>query len=107
MGHLQNLGLIATNNTTITVFMHNNMVMKKSKKLDTNVHWLRDKEVQKNFKIYWEAISRNRGDYFTNHCPTIPHRNQIERYVRNILNLLSQNITSIYKNIYNDYILIS
>jgi len=70
--------------------------MKKSKSWDMNLHWLRDKEVQKYFKIFWEKGSGNGGDYFTKHHPTIHHRTQRGRYVRDTLNMLSCNIASIY-----------
>ena len=61
-----------------------------------NLHWLRDKEAQKYFKLYWEKGSSNGGDYFTKHHPTIHHRNLRQRYVRDTLNVLSQNISAIY-----------
>ena len=61
-----------------------------------NLHWLRDKEVQKHFNIHWEKGSDNGGDYFTKHHPTIHHRQKRSRYVRDTLSLLSQNITSLY-----------
>ena len=97
MGHPQDPTPIATDNTTTTAFVHKNMVMKKSKSWDMNLHWLRDKEAQKYFKIFWEKGSGNGGDYFTKHHPTIHHRSQRGRYVRDALNMLSNNIASIYK----------
>ena len=96
MGHPQLPTPIATDNTTTTGFVHNNMVMKRSKSWDMNLHWLRDKEVQKHFNIHWEKGSDNGGDYFTKHHPTIHHRQKRSRYVRDTLSLLSQNITSLY-----------
>ena len=95
MGHPQLPTPIATDNTTTTGFIHNNMVMKRSKSWDMNLHWLRDKEVQKHFNIHWEKGSGNGGDYFTKHHPTIHHRQQRSRYVRDTLNLLSHNIVSL------------
>ena len=99
MGHPQLPTPIATDNTTTTGFVHNNMVMKRSKSWDMNLHWLRDKTLQKYFNIHWEKGSGNGGDYFTKHHPTIHHRQQRSRYVRDTLNLLSQNIVSLCKNL--------
>ena len=96
MRHPQLPTPIATDNTTTTGFFHNNMVMKRSKSWDMNLHWLRDKEVQKHFNIHWEKGSENGGDYFTKHHPTIHHRQQRSRYVRDTLSLLSHNIASLY-----------
>ena len=64
MRHPQLPTPIATDNTTTTGFVHNNMVMKRSKSWDMNLHWLRDKEVQKHFNIHWEKGSGNGGGLF-------------------------------------------
>ena len=71
-----------------------------------NLLWLKDKEKQKYFKIFWEKESGNGGDYFTND-PTIHHKAQRGRYVRDTLNMLSQNITSIYNKELQNHILTS
>jgi len=96
MGHPQDPPPIATDNTTTTYFLHKNMVKKKSNSWDMNLHWLRNKEVQKYFKIFWEKGSGNGGDHFTKYHPTIHLRSQKERYVEDALNMLSNNIASIY-----------
>ena len=98
MKHPQLPTPIATDNTTTTGFVHNNMITKRSKFLNMNLHWLRDKEVQKYINIHWKKGSGNGRDYFTKHHPTIHHRQQRSRYVRDTLSLLSQNIVSLYKN---------
>ena len=43
MGHPQDPTQLTIDNTTTTAFVHKNMVMKKSKSWDMNLHWLRDK----------------------------------------------------------------
>ena len=93
MGHPQLPTSIATDNITTTEFVHKNMVMKRSKSWDMHLHWLRDKEVQQYFNIHYEKGSGNGGYYFTKHHPTIHHRQQRSKYVRDALNLLSHNIT--------------
>ena len=32
-------------------------------------HWLRDKDIQKKIKVYWEKGSTNLADYFTKYHP--------------------------------------
>ena len=95
MGRPQNPTTIATDNTTADGFVNNDMVMKKSKYWDINLHWLRDKEVQDFFRIRWEKGYTNCGDYFTKHHPTIYHKQQMKTYVRDRLYLLLYNISYI------------
>ena len=37
--------------------------------------WLRDRENQMQFKLYWAKVINNLADYFTKHHPTEHHRN--------------------------------
>ena len=97
MGHSQLPTSIATDNTTTTGFVHNNMFMKRSKSWDMNLHWLRDKEVEQHLNIHYEKDSGNGCDYFTKHHPTIHYRQQRSKYVRDVLNILSHDITFFYK----------
>ena len=102
MGHPQDPTPIATDNkTTTTGFVNKNMVMKKSKSWDMNLHWLRDKETQTYLKIHYEKGSGNGGDYFTEHHPTIHHRGQRKRYMTDTICMLSSSISSIYNT--NDH----
>ena len=55
---------------------------KKSKTWDMNMHWLRDKEVLKHIRVYWDKGKNNYADYFTNHFPPIDHRQQIPCYIQ-------------------------
>ena len=48
--------------------------MKKSKTWEMHLHWLRDKEKQKYFKVFWDKGENNYADYFTKHHPIIHHR---------------------------------
>ena len=76
MGHPQYSTPIAIDNTTTLGFVNNNMVMKKSKPMGMNLHWLRDKDNQKYIKIHHEKGSGNGRGYFTKQHPTIHHRGQ-------------------------------
>eukprot|EP00804_Cyclotella_cryptica_P023577 CCRYP_011921-RA/>CCRYP_011921-RA protein AED:0.46 eAED:0.46 QI:0/0/0/1/0/0/2/0/219 len=43
--------------------------------MDMRFYWLKDREAQNQFKIYWRAGKLNRGDYYTKHHPAIHHIN--------------------------------
>ena len=65
MGHPQKPFLIKTDNSTSAGYVNNNMKTKKSKTWDMYLHWLRNKENKKNFKVQWDKGSNNDADYFT------------------------------------------
>ena len=69
MNHPQLPTHIATDNTIATDFFYNNMVMKKSKSWDMNLHWLRNKEAQKYFELLWEKVSLIKGVILQNIIP--------------------------------------
>ena len=62
-----------TDNSTSVGYVNKNIQMKRSKTWDMHLHWLRDKEKHKQFKVYWEKGSKNYSDYFTKHFPIIHH----------------------------------
>ena len=77
---------IRTDNSTSVGFVNKNMQMKASKTWDMQLHWLRDKENMKFFKVFWDKGSNQGGDYWTKHHPTVHHRRiRLERkYVRDM-----------------------
>ena len=82
MGHYQPSTIIRTDNSTTTGFANNNIQMKRSKSWDMNLHWLRDKEFLKQFKILWGKGEHNGADYFTKHHSIKHHRLTRSDYVR-------------------------
>jgi hypothetical protein len=40
---------------------------KRTKAMDMRFHWLRDRESQKQLRIYWRPGKTNLADYFTKH----------------------------------------
>ena len=83
MGHPQSQTVINTDNSTSSGFVHDNIQLKQSKSWDMNLHWLRDKETQKDFKVTWSAGKSNTADYFSKVTHTIRHhRQQRPNYVR-------------------------
>ena len=55
---------------------------KKYQKWDMNMHWLRDKEVLKQIRVYWDKGKNNDADYFTKNFPPSINRQQIPRYIQ-------------------------
>ena len=47
-----------------------------------NMHWLRDKEVLKQIRVYWDKGKNNDADYFTKHFPPSVHRHQRRHYIK-------------------------
>jgi hypothetical protein len=81
----QILILIQTDNTTAEGVINNKIQPKRTKAMDMQFHWLRDREAQGQLKIYWWPGNTNHADYFTKHHPPgascqcasrISHKNQ-------------------------------
>ena len=51
MGHPQPPTIIHTDNSTTHGFANKNIQLKKSKSWDMNLHWLRNQEQKKQFKV--------------------------------------------------------
>ena len=73
---------IKTDNSTAHGFIYKNINMKKSKSWDMRYHWLRDRENQKQFDIYWKPGVQNHADYWTKHHPVLHHRSMRAKYVQ-------------------------
>ena len=65
---------IKTDNAAAHGFIYKNINMKRSKSWDMRYHWLRDRENQGQFDIYWKPGEENLANYFTKHYPIIYHR---------------------------------
>ena len=82
LGHPQPPTTINTDNSTTVGFTNKTMQMKRSKSWDMNMHWLRNREERKHFKVQWAKGSNNAVDYFTKHHPTVHHRSERRKYIR-------------------------
>ena len=91
LGHPQPPTPLKTDNTTANSFVHANMKMRRSKTWDKNLHWLRDREAQQHFNIYWDKGKNNHGDYFTKHHPPNYHRSMRAQYLQICSFISSQN----------------
>ena len=73
---------IKTDNATANGFIHDNIHQKRSKSWDMRYYWLRDRQLQKQFQIFWEKALSNLADYFTKHHPTKHHRQIRGTYIK-------------------------
>ena len=82
LGHEQPPTPLKTDNSTAYGFVHQNIQQCKSKSWDMQFHWLRDRELQKQFKIFWEPGKSNHSDYYTKHWTILHHRQVRPLYFR-------------------------
>ena len=85
LGHPQPPTPIKTDNSTSAAFVNHKMRQRRSKSWDMKLYWLKDKELEKEFRVFWAPGPVNKADPFTkNHPPT--HLRQIcSQYVVNLL----------------------
>ena len=74
MGHKQPPTPIQVDNTTALGVVKSTIQPKRTKAMDMRFHWLRCRENQKQFRIYWKPGETNYADYVTKHQPTIHHK---------------------------------
>ena len=67
--------LIQTDNSTTHGVCNNNMQCVRSKSWDMRFFWMRCKESQNMFRVYWRPGTTNLADYFTKHHSAAHHRN--------------------------------
>jgi hypothetical protein len=75
MGYPQPTTPIQTDNSTAAGLANNTIKQNKSRHIDMRYHWIRDRVVQGQFNIFWDAGSNNLADYFTKHHAPIHHQN--------------------------------
>ena len=74
LGHKQPPTPIQTDNSTACGVINNEIQPKATKAMDMRFYWLKDREAQKQFRIYWRQGKLNRGDYVTKHHPPVHHQ---------------------------------
>ena len=81
MGHKQGRTPIQTDNSTAGGYVNKTIQPKQSKQWDMRHHWLRDRECQGQFNIYWRPGKSNHGDYWTKHHPAKHHQIMRQKYL--------------------------
>jgi hypothetical protein len=87
MGHPQPRTPIMTDNSTAEGVINQKIQPKRTKAMDMRFHWLRDREAQGQFNIYWRPGKTNLADYFTKHHPPIHHVNVRSEFLSKIKDL--------------------
>jgi hypothetical protein len=75
MGHKQPPTPMQTDNAMAEAVINGKVQPKRTKAMDMRFHWLRDRECQKQFRIYWRPGKLNYADYWTKHHAGKHHRN--------------------------------
>jgi hypothetical protein len=55
--------------------------------MDMRFHWLRDRESQNQFKIYWRPRGKNLADYYTKHHLPAHHVNMRAEFLTKVKDL--------------------
>jgi hypothetical protein len=87
MGHKQPKTPIQTDNTTAEGVVNNKIQPKRTKAMDMRFHWLRDREAQGQFNIYWRPGNTNLADYFTKHHAPAHHKNVRAEFLTRVKDL--------------------
>ncbi len=74
MGHTQPATPLQTDNSTAEGVVNGKVQPKRTKAMDMRFHWLRDRECQDQFWIYWRPGKLNYADYWTKHHPVAHHQ---------------------------------
>ena len=81
LGHPQGKTALRTDNSTASGFANKSMRQKRSKSWDMKYHWLRDRQSQDQFDIYWKEGKKILADYFTKHFPPSHHIKMRQTYI--------------------------
>jgi hypothetical protein len=88
IGHPQPRTPIQTDNSTAEGVINHKIQPRRTKAMDMRFHWLRDREAQGQFKIYWRSGKTNLADYFTKHHPPLHHVNIRAEFLSKIKDLV-------------------
>ena len=81
MGHQQPPTPLQTDNAMADAVVNGKVQPKQTKAMDIRFHWLRDRECQEQFCIYWRPVKSNYANYWTKHRPTSYHRHTRKEFL--------------------------
>jgi hypothetical protein len=81
MGHKQPPTPLQTDNAMAEAVTNGKVQPKRTKAMDMRFHWLRDRECQMQFRIYWRPGKLNYADYWTKHHPAKHHQNIRKEFI--------------------------
>eukprot|EP00804_Cyclotella_cryptica_P030324 CCRYP_011861-RA/>CCRYP_011861-RA protein AED:0.29 eAED:0.29 QI:0/-1/0/1/-1/1/1/0/670 len=74
LGHKQPATPLQTDNVMAEAVTNGKVQPKRTKAMDMRFHWLRDRECQEQFRIYWRPGHSNYVDYWTKHHSAKHHQ---------------------------------
>ena len=81
LGHKQPPTPLQTDNSMAEAVVNGKIQPKRTKAMDMRFHWLRDRECQQQFRIYWRPGKLNYADYWTKHHAAKHHKNIRSEYL--------------------------
>ena len=75
LGHDQPPTPLQTDNAPAEGVVNGKITPKRTKAMDMRLYWLRDRECQDQFRIYWRPGKTNYADYWTKHHAAKHHQN--------------------------------
>jgi len=81
MGHKQQPTPLQTDNSMADGVVNGKITPKRTKAMDMRFHWLRDRECQEQFRIYWRPGKLNYADYWTKHHQAKHHQNVRREFI--------------------------
>jgi hypothetical protein len=85
LGHKRPPTPIQTDNAMADAIINGKVQPRRTKAMDMRFHWLRDREWQQQFRIYWRPGKMNYADYWTKHHPELHHRNMPKEFLTPII----------------------
>ena len=81
MVHKQPPTPLQTKNSMAEALVNGKIQPKRTKAMDMRFHWLKDRECQEQFRIYWRPGKSNYADYWTKHHPSKHHQSTRKEFI--------------------------
>jgi hypothetical protein len=81
LGHVHPPTPLQSDNAMADGVINGKVQPKQTKAMDMRFHWLRDKERQQYFHIYWKPSKLNYADCWEKHHPGAHHRNMQKEFL--------------------------
>ena len=97
MGYKQPPMPLQTNNSMAEAVTNGKVQPKHTKAMDMGFHWLKDRECQRQFRIYWRPGKLNYTDYWKTNHPTKHHQHMRNEFItpQIVLKMLRQEKKSV------------
>jgi len=87
LGYSQPPTSIQCDNMCAVGLANDSVKIKRSKSIDMNFHWIRDRVKQKQFKVFWKEGKTNLADFFTKPLPRLQHQQAMKYLIREDANM--------------------